>query len=250
MGVRRGAWLWGLLVWASLVGAAVPDPERLLREALAHYRGERAWMRLEMVIHRPDWERRLRLELWTEGLDRSLVRVLAPKKDAGNATLLLGDRLWLYNPRIDRVVRVPASMMQRSWMGSDFSNDDIVRSADLLDRYRHRLLEVREQDGHRVYRIRSVPLEDAPVVWGFEDTLIRDDWVFLEHVYYDQAGRAVRRLVTLQIGPLDGRPYPLRERMERLDEPGRWTEVRVLEARFGLPLPADLFTLSRLRRGR
>ncbi|RMD77974.1 MAG: outer membrane lipoprotein-sorting protein, partial [Gammaproteobacteria bacterium] len=231
---------------APAEGAALPDPAELVRRAMEHYRGRTAWLRLSMRIHRPRWERRLELELWSRGLHHSLVRVLAPARDRGNATLLVRGAMWVYNPRIRRVLRVPASLMQRAWMGSDFSNDDVARSARLVDQYRHRLLGVEERDGHRVYRIRSVPLEEAPVVWGFEDSLIRDDLLFLEHAYFDQEGRAVKRLRALRLGTLDGRPYVLAERMERLDRPGRWTEVAVRAGRFGLPLPPGLFTLEAL----
>lgn len=243
-------WLALILVLLAFPAVAGPDAAAIVRAAIEHYRGKTSWMRLEMVIHRPDWERRLRLEAWTQGLDRSLVRVLAPRKDAGNATLLVGDAMWLYNPRVNRVIRIPASMMNQSWMGSDFSNNDIARSDDLIDQYDHRLLGEERVDGHRAWRIRSIPHEDAPVVWGFEDSLIRDDYVFLEHTYYDQAGSLVRRLTAREIEVLDGRPYAVRERMERLDKPGHWTEVHVLEARFDRPLPADLFTLANLRNPR
>ena len=239
-----------LLAGALALPAVPPDARAIVAAAIDHWRDTSSYARVEMVIHRPDWERRMVLEVWTQGRRRSLVRVIEPPRDAGTASLLLDGRMWTYSPKVDRIIKLPASMMRQSWLGSDFSNNDVAKAADLVDQYTHRLLGVAREDGHRVYRIESVPLESAPVVWGKEVLRIRDDHILLEQVFFDQAGTAVKRLRARDIRVLGGKRIATVERMERLDEPGRWTEVRVLEARFKLPVPPGTFTLSNLRNPR
>lgn len=242
----------GVVVGSPLApwAAAPPDARAIVAAAIDYWRDTSSRSRVEMIIHRPDWERRVVLEVWTQGRDRSLVRVIAPPRDAGTATLLLDGKMWTYTPKVDRLIKLPASMMHQSWLGSDFTNNDVARSADIVDQYHHRLLGTERAGDHQVYRIESVPREAAPVVWGKEVMRIRDDHILLQHDFYDQAGVLVKRLTTRDIRPLGGKRIATVERMARMDESGRWTEVRVLAARFGVAVPPETFTLSNLRNPR
>ena len=190
------------------------------------------------------------MRAWTQGEDRSLVRVTAPKKDRGNGTLIDDNNMWSYSPKINRVIKVPSSMMGQSWMGSDFSNKDISRVDDIIDQYDHSILGEEEQDGHIVYRIESIPHEDVAVVWGKEILMIRADNILLEHSFYDQDGELVKKLLTLEIGEMGGRMVATRQRMQKVEEPGEWTEIRVDSIQYDLELRDSLFTLSNLRNPR
>nr|WP_246325425.1 outer membrane lipoprotein-sorting protein [Dissulfurirhabdus thermomarina] len=227
-----------------------PDPRALVKAAIDYWRGTSSDSVVEMTIHRPDWERTLVLRVLTLGSDRTLVRVLAPKKDAGTGTLLVKGTMWSFSPKVNRVIRIPASMMHQSWMGSDFSNNDVARSDEIVDRYRHRLLGVERDGGREVYVVESVPLESAPVVWGREVVRIRDDEVLLGHDFYDQDGRLVKRMRTLEVRVMGGRPTAARQRMEKVEAPGEWTEVRVRRVAYGARIPEAAFTLSALRNPR
>ena len=145
------------------------DPRELVRDAIDHWRGLSSAGEMTMTIHRPDWERTMTMQSWTQGSKNSLVRVLAPQKDKGNGTLTLDNSMWNYAPKVNRVIKVPSSMMGQSWMGSDFSNKDVSRSDDIVDQYTHTLLDTSEQDGITVYVVESIPLEEAAVVWGRGD---------------------------------------------------------------------------------
>jgi outer membrane lipoprotein-sorting protein len=129
-----------------------------------------------MIIHRPEWQRTMTLEVWTQGLKNSLVRVINPKKDKGNATLTKNDKMWTFSPKTNRVIKIPSSMMNQSWMGSDFSNNDVARADNLLKYYTHTLKGTETHEEQTVFVIESVPFEDAPVVWGKEILKIRADW--------------------------------------------------------------------------
>ena len=141
-------------------------------------------------------------------------------------------------------------MMGQSWMGSDFSNKDIARVEDIIDQYDHTIVAIEESDEVMVTTIRSIPHEDAAVVWGAEVLKIRDDHVVTEHAFYDQDGALVKTLVTMDIGEMGGRTIATRQRMVKTDEPDEWTEIAVLEVEYELELKDSLFTLSNLRNPR
>ncbi|KPK55425.1 MAG: hypothetical protein AMS22_04450 [Thiotrichales bacterium SG8_50] len=226
------------------------DAAAIIKAAMDQWRGTTSHSTMSMTIHRPDWERTMVMEGWTAGEKKSLVRVLEPKKDAGNGTLLIDNNMWTFSPKVNRVIKIPSSMMNQSWMGSDFSNKDIARSADIIDQYHHTLLETQTSEGHKVYVIQSVPKEDAPVVWGKEVLRIRDDYVLLEHTFFDQDMKPIKRMLTSKVGMMGGRMVAIQERMAKIDTPNEYTEIKVLSAKFDLKVPDSMFTQSNLRNPR
>ena len=222
----------------------------IVRAAIDHWRGLSSYTEMTMVIHRPDWERSMTIRAWTRGQDQTLVRVVEPKKDRGNGTLIDDNNMWTYSPKINRVIKVPSSMMGQSWMGSDFSNKDIARADDIIDQYEHRFLSERVVDGVTVYEIESIPHEDAAVVWGREVLSIRDDYVVLEHAFYDQDGDLVKALRSSEIGEMGGRTIALRQRMSKVETPDEWTEISVNSVEYDVELRDEVFTLSNLRNPR
>ena len=225
-------------------------PGDLIRKAMDHWRGINSMGEMTMVIHRPDWERSMSMQTWTEGDKNSLVRVTAPARDAGNGTLLVDNNMWTYTPKINRVVKVPSSMMSQSWMGSDLSNKDISKSTDIIDQYDHSLLQTKQLDGHQAWVIQSIPHEDAAVVWGKEIWTIRDDYVLLEQQFWDQDDVLVKTFTTLEVREMGGRTVATIMRMQELETPDEWTEIRVDSSEFDVELPPNLFTLSNLRNPR
>jgi outer membrane lipoprotein-sorting protein len=236
------------LVFAPPVHAQ--DAAALVKAAIEYWRDVSSYAVSEMTIQRPDWQRTMTVRVWTRGDKESLVRVIAPPKDAGNATLLNDNDMWSFNPKINRVIKIPASMMNQGWMGSDFSNNDLAKADDLLEQYTHKLLATETKDGHKVYVIESIPKDTAPVVWGREVVHVRDDYLLMRHEFYDQSNVLTKRLVALDIKTMGGKPVVARERMQRMDKPGEWTEVNLKEARFNVNLPASMFTLANLRNPR
>jgi outer membrane lipoprotein-sorting protein len=243
-----------LLLLALFTGSAqaqdIVDARELVREAINHWRGMSSSGEMTMIIHRPDWERSMSMMSWTQGTKNSLVRVSAPQKDRGNGTLMRDSSMWSYTPKVNRVIKVPSSMMGQSWMGSDFSNKDVSRADDIVDQYTHTLLETGEHDGKKTYVIQSVPLEEAAVVWGREVLSIREDLVLLEQSYYDQDDVLVKKLEALEIGMMDGRETVLRQRMTKIDKPGEWTEMQIKSMSYDVQLDDSLFTLANLRNPR
>jgi len=247
--MRALIFLLGTLLLSS-VRAQETDAAQLVRNAMDHWRGLTSYSDMTMTIHRPDWERSMTMKSWSKGDKRSLVRVVEPRKDAGNGTLLNDGSMWTFTPRINRIIKVPSSMMSQSWMGSDFSNKDISKSTDIIDQYDHELLKVEEVDGHVYYTISSVPHEDAAVVWGKEILIVRDDYVLMEQQFWDQDGILVKSMKTLEVKEMGGRAVARVMRMGKVDSPEEWTQLTANAIEFDLELPDSLFTLSSLRNPR
>ena len=226
------------------------DATQIVRDAINHWRGLSSHGEMTMTIHRPDWERTMSMESWSEGEKLSLVRVTAPRKDRGNGTLIDDNKMWTFSPKVNRVIKVPSSMMNQSWMGSDFSNKDISRTDDIVLQYDHTLLSETEQDGITVYEIQSIPHEDAAVVWGREVLKIRSDNVMLEQRFYDQDDVLVKTLITLEVKEMGGRAVAAQQRMAKEDSPDEWTEIVTNFVEFDVELDGNVFTLSNLRNPR
>jgi outer membrane lipoprotein-sorting protein len=256
MSWRTGALLLAaVLLWMPPAAAEVTSgPEisaqDLIRNAMDHWRGLTSQSVMTMTIHRPDWERSMTMESWSKGEKLTLVRVIEPKRDAGNGTLLNDSTMWTYSPKINRVIKVPSSMMSQSWMGSDFSNKDIAKSTDIIEQYDHELTATAERDGHLFYTVTSVPHEDAAVVWGKQVITIRDDYVLMEEQYWDQDGELVKALKTLEVVIMGGRPVARVMRMNKVEAPEEWTQLTAERVAFDMDLPDSLFTLSNLRNPR
>ena len=241
-----------LLIFAAPLHAQDVDRDAasIVRDAVNHWRGLSSYTEMSMVIHRPDWERTMTMRAWTKGDKQSLVRVIEPKKDRGNGTLTDDNNMWTFSPKVNRVIKIPSSMMGQSWMGSDFSNKDVARADDIIDQYDHALLGTEEMDGITVYEIESTPHEEAAVVWGREVLTVRDDHVILQHRFYDQDGELVKTLESLEIAEMGGRTVAKRQRMSKTESPEEWTEIRVNSVEYEIDIRDSMFTQSNLRNPR
>jgi len=238
------------VVAAAALPAGAQDAAEIVRATIDNWRGKSSYGVMSMTIHRPSWERSMSMRAWTQGSKKSLVRVTAPKKDAGNGTLTVDNNMWSYAPKVNRVIKVPSSMMGQSWMGSDFTNKDVSRADDIVDQYDHTLLGKEEHEGHTVFVIESIPHEEAAVVWGKEVLRIRDDDVLVSQEYYDQEGILVKTLRSLEIGEMGGRPIAIRQRMAKADTDDEWTEFRIDDVEFDVEISDNVFTRSNLQNPR
>ncbi len=239
-----------MLLCVTPVCAATPDADAILRAAFDNWRAKSSTVDIAMTVHRPDWQRSMEMTAWTMGDDDALVRFTAPVKDAGNATLKLGDQTWIFNPKLNQVIKLPASMMAQSWMGSDFSYNDLSKADDILTQYTHKLIGSEKSNSHTVYTIEAIPKPGAPVVWGKLVAEVRDDGVMLGESYFDQDMKLVRKMVTDQVGKIGARDYPVVMTMHPADKPQDWTRIVTKSGSFNTALPSYVFTLSNLQNPR
>jgi outer membrane lipoprotein-sorting protein len=226
------------------------DAQAIVQAGFDYWRGKASVATVVMVIHRPDWERSMTINAWTKGQTDSIIIVTAPPKDKGNGTLKRGKEMWLYNPKVNRVIKVPPSMMSQSWMGSDFSNNDLAKSDSILNDYTHTLIGTETYEGKGVYVIKSMPKPEAPVVWGMQRLKIREDHILLQEEFYDEDLKLVKAMTGSQIQMMDGRLFPKVWRMQKAGVHDEYTELIYQELEFKDDLPDNLFTLTNLRNPR
>jgi outer membrane lipoprotein-sorting protein len=223
---------------------------KVIDDMEARMRGKASVGEMEMYIKR--WDRTMRMKFWELYPDKSLVRLTSPAEDAGMGSLKLGKDLWSYNPKIDQVQKIPPSLMLDSWMGSDFTNDDISRSSSVKIDYDVAPGTAAEIDGVKSWRVPLTPKPDSPVVW--EKVVIevaQDDYRPLRQEYYDEKGNLARVMYFQDYRKMeDGRNYPYKWRMDNLQEKGRYTEMRILKMEFKDKLSKKKFSIRALKKGR
>lgn len=237
----------------SLAGAdahgttpAPPDVDALLQHLDDLYRSKSSIARIEISVTTTRTTRNLRMRAWTRGEEEVLVLIEAPPREAGTATLRVGNNLWNYLPRIARTIRVPPAAMLGSWMGTDFTNDDLVKESSL-----------RKDFGARIDRRSETPpgwwltLDVRPGVvgrWARIEVLVSDERLPVEERHYDRKGRLARTMHFDDVKALGGRRLPARIALVPADSTGQRTEMRYLDVQFDVPLADDTFSLSRLER--
>ena len=202
---------------------------------------------LTMTVTTPRWERTLALRAWIERPRRSFIRILAPAKEAGIASLRIGPEMWNYLPTVERTIKIPPSMMMQPWMGSDFTNDDLVKESSLVEDYTHRITASDTVSGAPVYVIEALPKPDAAVVWGRIVFRVRKaDFLPAREEFYDERGTLVRVLTFSDVRVLGGRTVPTKWEMRPLAKPGNVTTMVMKSATFDAAIPAETFTQRNL----
>ncbi len=240
-------WLALFLFVGGGTNAKAQNAQAVVEDSFSYMRGKTSVCTLDMTIHRPDWERTITIKAWTKGQNVSIFRIIAPPKDHGNGTLKKKREMWMYNPKINRAIKIPPSMMSQAWMGSDFSNDDLSKTESLINDYSHEIVGTETHEGKKVYLIKSMPKPEAPVVWGMQRLKIREDYIFLRQEFYDEDLKLVKALTTLQIRMLGGKLFPKVWKMQKADVKDEYTVLEYEELFFDQDLPDRLFTLTSLK---
>ena len=212
-------------------------------------RGRSSHGTVTMDVVTANWSRSLDLEIWSLGTEYALVRVLAPRKDAGTATLKSGNDIWNYLPRVDRTIKLPPSLMSAAWMGSHFTNDDLVKESRLIEDYDITISFSGERDGVAVWEFLLTPKPEAPVVWGrIEEQIRKGDYMPVWARYYDERGALARTLTFSDYARMGGRLVPARMEVAPADKPDESTVLRYHELAFDVGLEPSFFSLQRLQR--
>jgi outer membrane lipoprotein-sorting protein len=223
------------------------DIRDILKKMDELYRSESSYSDVEMEIVTPNWQRALVMQSWTRGMDKTFIRILSPKKEKGMGTLRIGNEMWNYLPKTNKVMKIPPSMMMGSWMGSDFTNDDIVSEITYLDDYTYEWADTEDaQEG--VLHIKCVPKEGVPVVWGHFVMAVREaDYIPIWEKYYDEKNRLMRTLLFSDVRQFGKRTLPSTMEMIPENKEGHKTIVRYTSATFDEGVDDDVFSIRNLR---
>ncbi len=253
---------WGLTaVTLAVLGSAALGPEaahaqtdpmvlQIIDEVDRLMRGESSTGRMRMEIDTEHWSRSLEMRIWSLGTEHSLIRVENPPREAGTATLKVANEVWNYLPRADRTIKIPPSMMLGSWMGSHFTNDDLVKESRIIEDYDIIISYEGDRDGEDVWEFTMTPRPEAPVIWGrIEQQIRKRDRMPLWAHYFDEDGTLARTITFTEFRDLGGRRVPTRMVIEPGDGEER-TVVTYLELDFDVGLEKDFFSLRNLRASR
>lgn len=221
----------------------------IIKRAEEAIKGKTAHGVVEMTIVTPDYTRTLKMESWWVGNEKALIVVKAPRKEAGNKTLKIGNEMWNYLRNTETTIKIPPSMMLQSWNGSDFTNDDLVRESNLNRDYEQRLVGEEMLEGVPCWKVELIPRPNAPVVWGKLYYWVRKpDYLPARVEYYDEKGQLVRYMVFSEIKSVGNRRIPTRWVMYNNLKPGRHTEIRLLRMEFDIPISDRMFSFRQLER--
>ncbi len=238
-----------------LLGASLPAPsysnraKEILDRIDDLYRGQSAHGRMTMKVVTAHWTREMSLEFWNKGKDKSLIRIVAPAKEKGTATLKSGNEIWNFLPKVKRIIKIPSSMMGGSWMGSHFTNDDLVKESRMADDYDFSISFDGTRENQDVVDITCIPKPQAAVVWGKVVATVRtSDTIPLQVLFYDEDLKLSRTMTFSKVRTMQDRVLPSVTRMVPADKPNEHTEITYHDIQFDQPLEDDLFSLQNLER--
>jgi outer membrane lipoprotein-sorting protein len=254
MKLARGVKTGGLLLAAGVLLPSsaqaqipIPDVEQVMDYIDDLYRAQSSYSMMRMTVVRERGTRELEMEAWSKGDDDALIVIRSPAREAGAATLRTGDGLWNYAPRADRLIRIPTGLLSESWMGSHFTNDDLMRETSYLDDY-DAVIATEERDGRSYLKATLTPKPEAPVVYSQVVFLITpEDWIPVRSEYYDD-GKLIRAMDFDQIQTISGKQIPMRMTILPVDKPDERTVIEYLELELDVPVDDQLFTRQGLRR--
>lgn len=203
---------------------------------------------IKMTIVRPDWSREMTMKSWTKGDNLGLILITSPARDKGTAFLKMGKEIWNWQPTIERTIKLPPSMMSQSWMGSDFSNDDLVQESSNVNDYTHQILGEEQIGAYNCYKIEMIPDEDAAVVWGKVIMWIdKVNFLSLKVQFYDEDDYLVSTMNSSNIQTMGGRLIPTRMEMIPEDDPGNMTIVEYLSVNFDIQIADNFFSIQNMK---
>jgi outer membrane lipoprotein-sorting protein len=224
------------------------EATEIVEKAEQKMKGESSRGEMQMKIVRPGWERTISFKSWSIGSEYSMTLVTAPAKEEGQTFLKRENELWQYNPTIDRMIKLPPSMMSQGWMGSDFSNDDILKEFSLVKDYHHKILAEEKFDGKEVYKIELTPKKEAAVVWGkILKWISKDEYLQLKSEYYDESGYLIKTETASDIQTMGGRVIPTCFEIIPADEEGHKTIMTIETIEFNSDLDLRFFSQQNMK---
>jgi outer membrane lipoprotein-sorting protein len=224
----------------------------IIKKADEKFNGEESGISvMSMTIVRPTWDRTVEFKSWNKGTANSLTLIMAPSKEKGQTFLKRGNEMWSWTPSISRLIKLPPSMMSQGWMGSDYTNDDILKESSKVNDYTHEIVGEETIDGRSCYKIKMIAHEDAAVIWGSQVRWIdKKDFLFLKAELYDEDGYLIRTEIGSDIKTMDGRLIPGKLELIPEEEEGHKTIIVIKEIEFNAPIDDKFFSQQNMKRVR
>jgi outer membrane lipoprotein-sorting protein len=227
------------------------NARKIVKKSNDLLRGVSSYSLVTMKIIKPDWSREMQMKVWSLEPDFSLVYMTSPARDKGSVTLKRKTEVWNWLPSVQRVIKIPPSMMLQSWMGSDFTNDDLVRESSIIEDYEHSVVGNDTIEGLLCWKIQLIPKPEAGVVWGKIIMWIsHESYMQLKSDYYDEDGILIKSMLGSDIKKMDGRLIPAHWEMIPVDKPGQKTVFIYDELKFDIKINKSFFSQQNMKRVR
>lgn len=242
-----------IIILGFLMISALPlkaqNAKEIIKKSHEQMRGETSKATMNMQIIRPTWERKVSFKTWSKGTQYSMTLITAPANEKGQTYLKRGNEMWNYNPTINRLIKLPPSMMSQGWLGSDFTNDDMLNEASIVVDYNHKLKENETISGRDCYIIELIPKEDAPVVWGkIEMWVDKEHYFEMKAVFYDEDMQPEKTHLSSEIKTMNGRKIPTVFSIIPSDKEDQKTKVTIQNIEFNINLPEAFFSRQNMKR--
>ncbi len=212
-------------------------------------RGKTNTSTMKMEIIRPTWKRSVTMKSWGRGMDFSMTYITSPAKDKGQVFMKRKTEMWNWMPSIGRMIKIPSSMMSQGWMGSDYTNDDILKESSIVNDYTHKVIGEEKLEGFECYKIELIPHEDAAVIWGKVLMWVaKDKYIQVRSEFYDEDNELVKSNFGKDFKIMDGRLIPTQIVIIPADEKGNKTVIYIEKMKFDVDLPESFFSQQRMKR--
>ena len=231
--------------------AQEPDAKEIIRKAQDKINGLTSEGTMKMTVERTSWTREVEMKTWSKSDQYYMILITSPPRDKGQVFLKREYDMWNWMPSISRMIKIPPSMMSQSWMGSDFTNDDLVKLNSYVNDYTHKIIGEEEIEGYACHIIELIPKPDAAVVWGKVEVWVsKDDYYELKLAFYDEDMELVNLQVSSDIKQMGDRKLPAKMVMEPVQKPGQKTIIEIIEMKFNDPISDDFFSQQNMKRVR
>jgi uncharacterized protein YxeA len=229
------------------LSAQTPTALEIVTKADVKTRGNSSYVEMTMKIVRPKYTRDISMKMWSKGDNLALVKITAPAKDAGQGYLKINKDMWNWLPSIDRLVKMSASVMGQSWMGSDFTNDDMVKQSSTVNDYTHKILAEEQVREFKCWKIELKPKPNAAVVWGKVIMWIDKSYNIIKTESYDEDNTLVQTMENFDFKTFSDREMPSRMEMTPADKPGQKTVITTIKAQYNQAINDNFFTQQNLK---
>ncbi|MFH2143920.1 MAG: outer membrane lipoprotein-sorting protein [Bacteroidota bacterium] len=224
------------------------DAKEIVSKSYEMFNGKTSQSVMSMKIVRPTWSRTIEMKSWSKGTEYSMVLITAPAKEKGQVFMKRKKEMWNWVPGINRMIKLPPSMMSQSWMGSDFTNDDLVNEASIVKDYTQKILGNEKISGYDCYKIEMIPDPDAAIVWGKVITWIsKTGYMTLKNEYYDEDDELINTEIASQIKKLGDRTIPTKFTITPEDEKDNQTILEFISIDFDIEISEDFFSQQKMK---
>lgn len=234
----------------SAAFAHAQSAKEIVQKAQDTFEGESNYMEMSMTIVRPGWTRNISLKTCNKGTDYSMTLISEPAKEKGQTFMKRKNEIWSWNPKIRRLIKLPPSMMSQGWMGSDFSNDELLNKSSLTDDYNHKIIGTEKLAGKSCYKIELTPKKGNHIIWGKQIKWIsKGDYLMLKTEYYDDENYLLKTEKASQIKNMNGRNIPTYFELIPADEAGNKTIVKLTQAVYDISVSPSFFSQQNMKKG-